>query len=45
MDTLTETMERILEIAIITDHIHEAEASGELTPEQAREIVNHILKG
>lgn len=45
MDTLTETMERILEIAIITDHIHEAEASGELTPEQAREAMDALLTG
>ena len=45
MDTLTETLERILEIAEITDNIRAAVDSGELTEEQGRELVNHILKG
>lgn len=45
MDTLKETLERILEIAEITDNIRAAEVSGEITPEQARELINHILKG
>ena len=34
MNTLTETMERILEITEITDNIRAAVASGELTKEQ-----------
>jgi hypothetical protein len=34
MDTLTETMERILEVTEITDNIRTAVASGELTKEQ-----------
>lgn len=33
MDTLTETLERILEIAEITDNIRAAVSSGELTEE------------
>ena len=45
MDTLTETLERILEIAEITDNIRAAEMSGELTPQQARELVDALLTG
>ena len=41
MDTLTETLERILEIAEITDNIRTAVANGELTEEQGKE--NNIL--
>lgn len=43
MDTLTETIKRILEIAEITDNIRAAEVSGEITPEQAREAMDAIL--
>jgi len=43
MDTLTETLERILEIAEITDNIRAAVSSGELTEEQGRELVDAIL--
>ena len=45
MDTLTETLERILEIAIVTDNIRAAVSSGELTEEQGRELTDSILKG
>ena len=45
MDTLTETLERILEIAEITDNIRAAVSSGELTEEQGKEITDSILKG
>ena len=45
MDTLTETLERILEIAEITDNIRAAVSSGELTEEQGRELTDSILKG
>mgnify|MGYP007071617813 CR=1 FL=1 len=37
MDTLTETLELMLEIAEITDNINAAERSGELPPEAAEE--------
>ena len=43
MDTLTETLERILEIAEITDNIRAAVSSGELTEEQGRELVDELL--
>ncbi len=43
MDTLTETLERILEIAEITDNIRAAVSSGELTEEQGRELVGELL--
>ena len=43
MDTLTETLERILEIAEITDNIRAAVSSGELTEEQGKEITDSIL--
>ena len=43
MDTLTETLERILEIAEITDNIRAAVSSGELTEEQGRELVSELL--
>ena len=43
MDTLPETMERILEITEITDNIRAAVSSGELTEEQGRELVDAIL--
>ena len=43
MDTLTETLERILEIAEITDNILTAVSSGELTEEQGRELTDSIL--
>ena len=43
MDTLTETLERIVELAEITDNIRAAEQAGELTPEQAREAMDAIL--
>ena len=43
MDTLTETLERILEIAEITDNIRAAVSSGELTEEQGRELTDSIL--
>jgi len=43
MDTLTETLERILEIAIVTDNIRAAVSSGELTEEQGRELTDSIL--
>jgi len=45
MDTLTETMERILEIAEITDNIRTAELAGELTQEQARGLINTLTDG
>ncbi len=45
MDTLTETLERILEIAEITDNIRAAVSSGKLTEEQGRELTDSILKG
>ena len=41
----TETLERILEIAIVTDNIRAAVSSGELTEEQGKEITDSILKG
>ena len=41
----TETLERILEIAEITDNIRAAVSSGELTEEQGRELTDSILKG
>jgi len=40
-----ETLERILEIAEITDNIRAAVSSGELTEEQGKEITDSILKG
>ena len=40
-----ETLERILEIAEITDNIRAAVSSGELTEEQGRELKDSILKG
>ena len=40
-----ETLERILEIAIVTDNIRAAVSSGELTEEQGRELTDSILKG
>ncbi len=43
MDTLTETLERILEIAEITDNIHAAVSSGELTEEQGKEVLDSVL--
>ena len=43
MDTLTETLERILEIAEITDNIMAAISSGELTEEQGKEILDSVL--
>ena len=43
MDTLTETMERILEITEITDNIRAAVASGELTEEQGKEVLDSVL--
>jgi len=43
MDTLTETLERILEIAEITDNIRTAVANGELTEEQGKETLDNIL--
>ncbi|HNH27051.1 MAG TPA: hypothetical protein PLR93_08530 [Anaerolineales bacterium] len=43
MDTLTETMERILEITEITDNIRAAVASGELTKEQGKEVLDSVL--
>ena len=43
MDTLTKTLERILEIAEITDNILTAVSSGELTEEQGRELTDSIL--
>ena len=39
----TETLERILEIAIVTDNIRAAVSSGELTEEQGRELTDSIL--
>ena len=39
----TETLERILEIAEITDNIRAAVSSGELTEEQGKEITDSIL--
>ena len=38
-----ETLERILEIAEITDNIRAAVDSGELTEEQGRELVESVL--
>ena len=43
MDTLTETLERILEITEITDNILTAVSSGELTEEQGREVLDNVL--
>lgn len=43
MNTLTETMERILEIAEITDNIRAAVDSGELTEEQGKEALDSVL--
>ncbi len=43
MDTLTETLERILEIAEITDNIRDAVSSGELTEEQGKEVLDSVL--
>ena len=43
MDTLTETLERILEIAEITDNIRAAVASEELTEEQGKEVLDSVL--
>ena len=43
MNTLTETMERILEITEITDNIRAAVASGELTKEQGKEVLDSVL--
>ena len=43
MDTLTETLERILEIAIVTDNIRAAVSSGELTEEQGKEVLDSVL--
>ena len=46
MDTLTETLERILEITEITeitDNIRAAVASGELTKEQGKEVLDSVL--
>ena len=42
MDTLTETLERILEIAEISDNIRAAVASGELTEEQGKEVLDSV---
>ena len=43
MDTLTETLERILEIAEITDNIRAPVSSGELTKEQGKEVLDSVL--
>ena len=43
MDTLTETLESILEITEITDNIRAAVASGELTKEQGKEVLDSVL--
>ena len=43
MDTLTETLERILEITEITDNILTAVSSGELTEEQGKEVLDSVL--
>ena len=43
MNTLTETLERILEIAEITDNIRAAVSSGELTEEQGKEVLDSAL--
>ena len=43
MDTLTETLERILEIAEITDNIRAAVTNGELTEEQGKETLDNVL--
>ncbi len=43
MVTLTETLERILEIAIVTDNIRAAVSSGELTEEQGKEALDSVL--
>ena len=43
MDTLTETIERILEIAEISDNIRAAVDSGELTEEQGKEALDSVL--
>ena len=43
MDTLTETLERILEIAEISDNIRAAVDSGELTEEQGKEVLDSAL--
>ena len=43
MDTLPETMERILEIAEITDNIRAAVTNGELTEEQGKEVLDNVL--
>ena len=43
MNTLTETLERILEIAEISDNIRAAVDSGELTEEQGQELTDSIL--
>ena len=43
MDTLTETLERILEIAEITDNIRAAVSSGELTEEQGKDALDSVL--
>jgi len=40
---MIETLERILEIAVITDNIRAAEQAGEITHEQARELIDAIL--
>ena len=45
MDTITETLERILEIAEISDNIRAAVSSGELTAEQGQGLIDSILKG
>ena len=43
MNTLTETLERILEIAEISDNIRAAVDSGELTEEQGKEVLDSVL--
>ena len=43
MDTLTETMERILELVEISDNIRAAVDSGELTEEQGKEVLDNTL--
>ena len=43
MNTLKETLKRILEIAIITDNIRAAENAGEITHEQVQELIDAVL--
>lgn len=45
MSTLRDSLERALELAQIIENIIRATISGEITPQQAEEIINEMMKG